>query len=120
MNEYIINPSWFYWANLLDGLGTLFIVIGALSVATCITLSIISWAEISFEGEVTDKAKRLIKWSIISGCGAFVLMLIGIFIPSKETMTEMLIAQVATKQNVQYSLDAIKEIADYILQAVGK
>ena len=49
---------------------------------------------------------------------AAVVSIIGVvFIPSKETMIEMLIAKMATEQNVQFSVDTIKNLIDYIVEA---
>ena len=47
-----------------------------------------------------------------------VLVLISIFIPRKQTSVEMLVAKTATFDNVNWTVQQVKEIIDYIVSAL--
>lgn len=115
MSEYIINPSWFYWADVFEGLKVMFLIVGAvgilaLGIGTAVALGdFIEWDELK---------KHKLYWV---GWIVSVLMLVcGIFAPSKEVMMQMMVARFLTHENIAYTVETIKEIADHILQAVGK
>lgn len=114
MSEYIINPSWFYWASVFEGLKTILLVVGLvgviiLGIVTAFVLADLQW---------DDLKKNKLYWV---GWIASLLALAGaIFAPSKEVMIQMMVARFLTHENIAYSIETIKEIADYILQAVGK
>lgn len=109
MNDYIINPSFFYWVNVVDALSifmAIFSVIGILVSAI--------WVIIQYEdGEKPKKAIVTLVISLLVGVTA-------VFVPSKETMIEMEIARNATKSNVMEMKKDVKDIADYIFEKIEK
>ena len=114
MSEYIIDPSWFYWASVFNGLKITLLIVGAagailLGIATAVALGDSEWDNLK---------KKKIYWAgwIVS----VLILFCGMFAPSKEVMMQMMVARFLTHENVAYSVETIKEIADYILQAVGK
>lgn len=114
MSEYIINPSWFYWASVIHALRVTLLVVGI--VGSLLTGVVTAVAAGDFEWDELKKHKLYWVCLIVS-----VLMLVcGIFAPSKEVMMQMMVARFLTHENIAYSVETIKEIADYILQAVGK
>ena len=44
--------------------------------------------------------------------------LVLVFVPSKETLIEMMIAKQATYENATWTLDALKSAVDYVVQAI--
>jgi len=46
------------------------------------------------------------------------MIIFSIFIPGKTTSVEMLIAKTATFDNVNLSVQQIKDVVDYIVQAI--
>lgn len=110
--DYIINPMWFYWLQVVDDGKFLAGVVGIIGgiIATAIWL----WAVGS--GEVgIDEGKRIAKVAkryVIIFCLVFI---IGIFIPSKQTLIEMEIAKHATYSNIKSIKEQITDAADYIL-----
>ena len=113
MNEYLINPSWFYWISVVDGLRGFFIVLGICSGAITIS-SILFFAE-----DLID-IKQWKKISII-GCIFILISILGaILLPSKETLIEMEVARLATKSNIDWTIESIKELIDYIVDAIKK
>lgn len=114
MSEYIINPSWFYWTSVLEWLKILFLIVGLvgailLGLVTTITLMDLGW---------DDLKKNKLYW--VGWIVSLLALAGGIFAPSKEVMMQMMVARFLTHENIAYSIETIKEIADYILQAVGK
>jgi hypothetical protein len=82
---------WFYWIDVLQKVGILFIVSGA-------ALIFLSGFIALFANEVFEipelKAKKLMVLSWICG---FLLITLSMFIPSKETMHAMLAAEAANE-----------------------
>lgn len=46
-------------------------------------------------------------------------MILAIFVPNKDTLVEMQIAQVVTKSNIELTVESIKDIVDYIVQSIA-
>ena len=115
MSEYIIDPSWFYWASVLNTLRVTFYVISIVGLVVVVTgISVY----VSEGGEFRDVAKK--KWIWVLN-GLFTILLVAaFFIPSKETMIQMMVAKFVTHDNLRYSVETIKEIADYIMEGIGK
>lgn len=41
-----------------------------------------------------------------------------VFVPSKETLIEMMVAKQATYENATWTVDALKSAVDYVVQAI--
>lgn len=113
MNGYIINPAWFYWINIVDGIK---IIMSLLAVASLVA-SFLS-ALISLDDTDTATSKKFEKMALKMFIVAIVCIIISLFIPSKETLIEMQIAKYATWENAEWTVDAIKDLADYIANAI--
>ncbi len=59
-----------------------------------------------------------IRFLIIPAAIAIVSILMLTFLPDKQTMIEIAVAKYATRDNVAWSVDQIKSIVDYIVQAM--
>lgn len=113
MNGYIINPAWFYWVNIADGIKIIMSLLAVVSlVATFISTLI------SLDDTDTDTSKNFEKMALKMFIVAMVCIIISLFIPSKETLIEMQIAKYATWENAEWTVDAIKDLADYIANAI--
>lgn len=110
--DYIINPMWFYWLQVADDMKFLFELVGLICgvIATAIWLGAVGSGETSIE-EGKRVAKIAKRFAIVF-CLVFI---IGIFIPSKQTLIEMEIAKHATYSNVESIKEQITDAADYIL-----
>lgn len=116
MNNYIINPSIFYWMNVLDSVRGVALIILLLSIACLIIALILYFIDVDEEDEVAKIYRKLM---FISGIITVINIIIIIFIPDKRTSMEMLIARTATYENTQLTVQGIKEIVDYIIQAIN-
>ena len=110
MMEYIVDPSWVYWMNVADAVKIAALVGGG----TFTIMSIIATPIFLDCGEWKDVKK----WAMPFMVAAVVLLLAGIFIPSKQTLIAMKVAEMATKENVTMTAQQLKEIVDYIINAV--
>ena len=115
--NYIINPSWFYWLGIANGTKTMFFVIaGIAAVGTVFGLVLMATTiEYGTNDEDYKNGKRIAK---VCGIIAVVFALVGMLIPSKQTMIEMMVAKFATYENAQWTVDAVKSVVDYIVEAI--
>lgn len=113
--DYIINPMWIYWINVLDGLKLLSIVLTGIAIG-CTILVGITWVSMSMSDE---EEKSVLKWLKIFFFCALSFVIIAIFLPSKETMIEMLVARFATHSNIALGVEQVKEIVDYIITTLN-
>lgn len=142
MTDYIIDPAVFYWINVLSIIQTVCAVIGG----TCLMgfICFLIWyvctvggvdkpekpddnsrySKESYEhdmkryNEHLQELYRIKKYMMITLIVGGVLVLISIFIPSKQTSVEMLVAKTATFENVDWTVQQVKEIIDYIVSAL--
>lgn len=117
MNNYIINPSIFYWMNVLDTVRGIMIVTLFISVA-CLVIALIFYS-VNIDDREDEAAKEYHKLIFIAGIIIIISSIIVIFVPDKRTNMEMLIARTATYENAQLTVQGIKEIVDYIVQAIN-
>lgn len=135
MNNYIIDPAVFYWMNVLGTLQTALAIVGAfLSVAGFIFVGCYYYQKAD---AITDEwsseearyihtidpgimaiAKTFLKWAKITIPFGIIFIIASIFIPGKVTSIEMLVARTATFDNVNMTVDGIKELVDYIVNAI--
>ena len=123
--NYIINPSWFYWLGVVESMRHFMIAAFIISVAIIVASAIVVPLDVKmiqnypticdFEMKTvqffTKALKIAIAALIISG-------LILMFVPSKETLIEMMIAKQATYENSTWTLDTLKSAVDYVIQAI--
>lgn len=130
--NYIINPNWFYWLQLLSDSKTIIAVFSALITAGLIAAIIaacVNYAmgyryrnDIDEDGVALDSdwsdyllAKKFVK---ILFPITIICLIIYILIPSKETLISMMIAKYATKENLSMTVEGIKSAVDYIVNAM--
>ena len=128
--NYIINPNWFYWLNVVDGIKTALLVVATVAVIVGAIFLVDYLSEL---GDFYDlhggdgKAFIPSKWDLlckkisIASIIVIVICIMGlVFIPSKNTLIEMQIAQMATYENAQWTVDSLKSVVDYIVEAIQK
>ena len=143
VNNYIIDPAVFYWVNVFGCLQVVFAVIGSLVIIGCICL-VVAYVIQRYNIEEPDAPEQdanryelqryqnqmrsyednlnyiamIRKWMIISAVIGFVLVAAAVFIPSKQTSVEMLVAKTATYDNLNWTVQQVKEVVDYIVGAL--
>lgn len=112
MTGYIINPIWFYFLDVCEGLKiVVFILAGCLAVTAIIGFGMYACDEFYDDEKALKNLKKMIIATII-------LLVVAIIIPSKQTLITMMVAKFATYENAGWTVDAIKGAVDYIVEAI--
>lgn len=117
---HIINPWVFYLADICDSV----VLVGAISggilvmVGLCLLAvgiySIHDGTEFNNENEV-ETGKQTLKYMKTTLIVAGIMIGASILIPSKETIYKMMLADVATYENVDLTAESIEEAFDHII-----
>jgi Na+-transporting methylmalonyl-CoA/oxaloacetate decarboxylase beta subunit len=115
--EPIIAPSFFYWIDVIEGIKCLFII---LPIACFAIITLIAWLSYDCMSSYSDEERKrkesrkkvLISKTIRYGWIVFVIVFIGILIPTKSTLIKMKIAEYVTKDNVHKVVKYISEIKE--------
>lgn len=130
--NYIINPNWFYWLQVINGLNVAFTVIAGVASFAVVVLAVLAlinyFAGKDFRYRVDENGKptdsdwlsflSMRKITIIFTIIAMASLIISILIPSKETLISMMIAKYTTKENLNITVEGIKSAVDYIINAM--
>ena len=126
--NYIIDPAVFYWMGVSNAAKNASVAIFAMSVITVIITTVLfliarsdstTFSTDSYYYKNAVKTISICRKLFIASCIAMTLSLICIvFIPGKDTLTQMLIARTATFENVDWTVSQVKEIVDYIVNAI--
>ena len=122
MANYIIDPQVFYWLNVFAILQTVLGILGGACIIAFFCL-MVGWIYNSCavkDGYDSNLSymKACKRWAIITGIVGFVLATAAIFIPGRTTSIEMMIAKAATFDNVNWTVQQVKDVVDYIVQAI--
>lgn len=122
MQNFIINPQIFYWVNVLSILQTVFAILGGTCTTAFICLAV-GWVANACQVEKGYTSNSIYvkicrKWTIITGILGLVLVIVSIFIPGRATSIEMIIAKTATFDNVDWTVQQVKDMVDYIINAI--
>ena len=123
--NYIINPSWFYWLGVVHSMRgfmlTAFIV-AIIVIGVSLIIIPVNVKMIRDYPSLSDDERKVVRFFTralkvaIGVCVASGLFLV--FVPSKETLIEMMIAKQATYENATWTVDALKSAVDYVVQAI--
>lgn len=115
---YYINPIWFYLMNLSEGLKTFLCVLGVIAISVFV-FAFITWSVDVTLTDLEDDEKKILKLFKKVIIASFISSVIGLFVPSKETCIEMMIASQVTHENVAATKEEIYELIDYVTDKVG-
>ena len=110
----IINPWLFYFIGVVDYLKTL------LSLAVLIYTAWLLIAIFSFSMEGLEDDKDF--WKEVKKCIITPLVIVAtlfVFVPSKETLTKMVITQHITVDNYEFAKDEVTDLIDYIFEKIN-
>ena len=123
--NYIINPSWFYWLGVVESMRYFMIAAFIVSIAVVVVSAIIIPMNISMIRDFPDmsnderKTVQFFTKALKIAIGVLVISgLVLVFVPSKETLIEMMIAKQATYENATWTLDTLKSAVDYVIKAI--
>ena len=123
--NYIINPSWFYWlgvVNSMRGFMLAAFIVAIIVIGVALIVIPVNVKLIQDYPSISDDERKVVRFFTralkvaIGVCVASGLFLV--FVPSKETLIEMMIAKQATYENATWTVDALKNAVDYVVQAI--
>ena len=123
--NYIINPSWFYWlgvVNSMRGFMLAAFIVSIVVIGSALIIIPVNVKLIQDYPSISDDERKVVRFFTkalkvaIGVCVASGLFLV--FVPSKETLIEMMIAKQATYENATWTVDALKNAVDYVVQAI--
>lgn len=123
--NYIINPSWFYWlgvVNSMRGFMLTAFIVAIIVIGVALIIIPVNVKLVRDYPSISDDERKTVRFFTkalkvaISVCVASGLFLV--FVPSKETLIEMMIAKQATYENATWTVDALKNAVDYVVQAI--
>lgn len=106
----IINPIIFYLIDVADTLRIVFIWLAVGCGMGCLVSLGIST---DCYGDNEVKALKICKKFLI---GCIVCSILAIWLPSKETSYQMLVASYVTTDNIDIAINSIKSCVDYIVE----
>lgn len=126
--DYIINPMWFYWLGVFGSIKTVLFVLSIASFV-CFIIGCIGMISAYVESGSQVGNPNDCDWIDFLNWTKFmkyvapitvIIVLVTIFIPSKETILTVMIAKYATKENLSFTIDTVKQAVDYIIDAYAK
>lgn len=123
--NYIINPSWFYWLGVVHSMRgfmlTAFIV-AIIVIGVALIIIPVNVKLIRDYPSISDDERKVVRFftrALKVAIGVCIVAgLFLVFVPSKETLIEMMIAKQATYENATWTVDALKSAVDYVVQAI--
>ena len=106
--DFIINPFWFYIFNICENLSSVFTVGAFLIGAFTFVIFVIC------EIDVKEPMKLFKKLAF--SCILFIFL--AILTPNQQTCYQMMIASLATQENLIIATDSAQNVVDYIIEKV--
>jgi len=118
---YIINPWFFYFVGLIEGLKlffTIFTIIGVLAIIFLGTFLAVSNFDVDvfFDKKNDELIKTLAKWFKRSIIATIVFALMLVITPTSATINKMMISSLVTKENLETVKTNAKDLIDYIAE----
>ena len=123
--NYIINPSWFYWLGVVNSMRGFMIVafiVAVIIVGVALIIIPMNVKLIQDYPSISDDERKDVRFftkALKVAIGVCIVAgLFLVFVPSKETLIEMMVAKQATYENATGTVDALKSAVDYVVQAI--
>lgn len=123
--NYIINPSWFYWLGVVKSMRGFMLaafIVAIIVVGVSLIVIPVNVKLIQDYPSISDDERKVVRFftkALKVGIGVCVVAaLFLVFVPSKDTLIEMMIAKQATYENATWTVDTLKSAVDYVVQAI--
>lgn len=112
----IVSPWIFYLINLLSNISNLCSILTFVLSLVFSGLILYQWiTRLDLDDEIWESFIKWLKRTAI----ILVISILGLtFIPTKETMYQMLVANYVTDKNIETATDVIKDSVDYIFEKI--
>lgn len=124
--DYIVSPSFVYFLSISNNLRDLFTFLAVILLIAVGVIAIIAYVSFDYGkdyGKDDQDFKRYLSLKKVLKIlipGLIVTSLMAIFLPNKNTLIEMKIASLLTKENISLTIETIKETVDYVVEAISK
>lgn len=120
---HVINPMLFYWCSVSDTAKALAIIATIMLIVVCFVFLFIGAFHIgeAFNyggGEDSDDYKvgaKFLNWTQKCIVPLVVLLMLSIFIPSEKTLYKMMVANIATYENIDLTAETIEDAFDHVI-----
>lgn len=121
--NYVINPMLFYWCSVSDTAKAFAIIAVIMLIVVCLIFLFISAFHIgeAFNyggGEDSDDYKigiKFLNWAQKCIVPLVILLMLSIFIPSEKTLYKMMVANIATYENIDLTAENIEDAFDHVI-----
>ena len=110
---YYINPIWFYFIGLCDDIIEIATIISVFCLIGVFVGYLLRLA--GFE-EGTDNKIPINLLAIVG----IISLTVSLIVPSSTTVKEMMIASIVTHENVDATIEDVKELIDYTIEKAGE
>ena len=123
--NYIINPSWFYWLGVVNSMRGFILaafIVSIVIIGVALIIIPVNVKLIRDYPSISDDERKVVRFFTkamkvsIGVCIASGLFMV--FVSSKDTLIEMMIAKQGTYENATWTVDALKSAVDYVVQAI--
>ena len=121
MTGVIIDPRTIYWIGVLGSVKAAMIILSICSGFAVIGFVVGLFYNAGFyDSEENKRYYKICKTATVVSVPMFIIStLAAVFIPTEKVMIEMMVTSLATHENIQMTADGIKEIVDYIVNAIA-
>ena len=121
--NYVINPMLFYWCSVSDTAKAFAIIAVSMLIVACLMFLSIGAFHIgeAFNyggGEDSNDYKigiKFINWAQKCIVPLVILLMLSIFIPSEKTLYKMMVANIATYENIDLTAETIEDAFDHVI-----
>ena len=120
---HVINPMLFYWYSVSDTVKALAIIAAIMLIVVCLVFLFIGAFHIGEAlnyggGENSNDYKvgvKFLNWARMCSVPLAIALVLFAFIPSEKTLYKMMIANVATYENIDLTAETIENAFDHVI-----
>ncbi len=113
--NYIIDPMFFYLADICETIKTISFVLSIVSGGALIFMTFLIYDECLYYNN-DGEYKLLKKWTKIAGIILAISLTLLLFVPREATLYKMQLAKLTTIENVDKTFEYIDKAVDKILE----
>ena len=114
--NYIIDPMFFYLANICETIKFISLVLFTVSGVALIFMAFFIFDGYSYHDKDSKEYQLLKKWTKIAGIVLAISLTLLLFVPREETLYKMQLAKLTTVENVDKTFEYIDKAVDKILE----
>lgn len=122
--NYMVNPMLFYWCSVSDTVKALAIIVAIMLIVVCLVFLFIGAFHIGETldyggGENSNGYKvgvKFLNWARKCSIPLAIALVLFAFIPSEKTLYKMMVANVATYENIDLTAETIEDAFDHVIE----